>query len=315
MTDFEVLLRLHRSAMSETQKEKEVKSPIWLYPLAQEKVFAKDLQKFLKEYIESILMKLENKLPGWVTRNNYIYSNISWEQEYRTFLADMEKEITLYFYTGLLDDTRLGRLLKDTSNKILDFSKVQWGKQTNAVLGMPYNSLPEDWAGTREMWLQSAYLSLKKMASDFNTQISSALMMGLMSHWTYEDFVEHFQSLEKKSTNTPIALLARNSTGLLVGSIIAGYSSSIKNDEYIWHTAMDERVRGNPMGKYPKAIPSHYVMEGLICKWSDPTVFSRNGITWEKKTEIMEFQSPSIPYGCRCTASMYWKNYLKERGL
>lgn len=58
--------------------------------------------------------------------------------------------------------------------------------------------------------------------------------------------------------------------------------------EYIWQTRLDERVRGNPAGKYPRAKPSHWAREGLTFRWSDPPLGG----------------NPGDASGCRCRAIM-----------
>lgn len=41
-------------------------------------------------------------------------------------------------------------------------------------------------------------------------------------------------------------------------------------ESYIWSTAKDERVRGNPAGLYPDARPSHFDREGQVFRYDDP---------------------------------------------
>lgn len=57
---------------------------------------------------------------------------------------------------------------------------------------------------------------------------------------------------------------------------------------YEWVTMRDERVRGNPTGKYPKARPSHFHRDTLIFNWSDPP----------------QGGNPGEAEGCRCKAVM-----------
>lgn len=40
--------------------------------------------------------------------------------------------------------------------------------------------------------------------------------------------------------------------------------------QYTWVTAHDERVRGNPTGRYPNARPSHYARDGKVFDWDKP---------------------------------------------
>jgi len=70
---------------------------------------------------------------------------------------------------------------------------------------------------------------------------------------------------------------------------------------YEWSTAQDERVR-----------PSHALMEGKICKWDDPTVYSTDGKTWKPRPEGAPLVHPGEEEGCRCTALSYWNELVGE---
>lgn len=63
---------------------------------------------------------------------------------------------------------------------------------------------------------------------------------------------------------------------------------SLGADEYVWLTRRDERVRGNPSGLYPKAVPSHYARDGKIFSWKNPP----------------EGGHPGEAPNCRCRAVM-----------
>lgn len=55
---------------------------------------------------------------------------------------------------------------------------------------------------------------------------------------------------------------------------------------YIWRTMGDERVRGNPDGKYPHAKPSHWAREGKQFRYDEPPAGGH----------------PGQDFGCRCYA-------------
>lgn len=64
-------------------------------------------------------------------------------------------------------------------------------------------------------------------------------------------------------------------------------------EEYVWITSNDERVRGNPAGKYPNATDNHFILNGRTFSWDDPPVVdSRTG----RKCH------PGEDYQCRCIA-------------
>src|SRR4030067_1042369 len=46
---------------------------------------------------------------------------------------------------------------------------------------------------------------------------------------------------------------------------------------YTWRSVMDQRVRGNPAGKYPNARPSHYALDGQVFEWNNPPISGTKG--------------------------------------
>lgn len=63
--------------------------------------------------------------------------------------------------------------------------------------------------------------------------------------------------------------------------------------EYIWTTSRDERVRGNPDGKYPASSHDHYSLDGTRQRWdAPPQVADDDGTT----------AHPGEDYQCRCVA-------------
>jgi len=57
--------------------------------------------------------------------------------------------------------------------------------------------------------------------------------------------------------------IARNEIGNLISTIDNDLASVAGIKEYYWRSSEDERVRGNPSGKYPKAKPDHYARNGF----------------------------------------------------
>jgi uncharacterized protein with gpF-like domain len=76
---------------------------------------------------------------------------------------------------------------------------------------------------------------------------------------------------------------------------------------YVWETSGDERV-----------CPACRVMDGKLCRWSDPTVYSRNkGKDWIPRPQTDVHVHPgentckSEGY-CRCMATSYWEELVGE---
>lgn len=311
--EFNILLRFYRKNIK--AKDTNIVSPKWIYPLATEKVYGKAISKHMRTYVNIHLLVLEGKLARWIQQNKRDFKSDTWEQEFQEFKEDMKKAILLYFGLGLLFDNEIGNIIQETANKIMTFGVKQWKKQTAAVLGDAYNSVPPDWNDMKNLWMEENFDAIKGLAEEYNKKLESILITGLMAGWTYNEFADQIQLLNNRIVKGRSAFIARGQTGNLTGSIIKNYAKSIGNDEYMWQTALDERVRGNPIGRYPKAVPSHWAMEGIVCKWSDNSVYSADGgRTWKKRTPIMEKLPPGFAWACRCTAAIYWNNFVKTVG-
>lgn len=88
-------------------------------------------------------------------------------------------------------------------------------------------------------------------------------------------------------------LIARTETSRVNAQITRLRSEALGSKTYIWSTVIDERTRRD-----------HTVMDGKLCKFDDPTVFSDDdGETWRKRSEIggVEILAGDI-YNCRCTS-------------
>lgn len=66
------------------------------------------------------------------------------------------------------------------------------------------------------------------------------------------------------------ALIARDQAAKFNGNLNRIRQTQAGIEEYDWATALDERVRGNPDGKYPTARPSHWAREGKRYRWDKP---------------------------------------------
>lgn len=91
-------------------------------------------------------------------------------------------------------------------------------------------------------------------------------------------------------------LIARDQVGKLYGQVAIARQKSLGSTKYIWRTARDARVRGNPDGLYPKAEPSHFDREGKVYNIDDPP----------------EGGHPGEEINCRCYPEPVFEEILGE---
>jgi SPP1 gp7 family putative phage head morphogenesis protein len=89
-------------------------------------------------------------------------------------------------------------------------------------------------------------------------------------------------------------LIARDQVLKLNAKITQARQTLAGVTEYIWTTSGDERVRGNPDGKYPDSDRDHYRLDGKRFRWDSPPVIN------EKTGERAH---PGEDYQCRCVAT------------
>jgi hypothetical protein len=111
--------------------------------------------------------------------------------------------------------------------------------------------------------------------------------------------LEELQSICTMSKQDAL-LIARDQTSKLNGRLTQARQEAIGIDEYIWRTT------GTPcgfVGPEDQGHKDHYDMDHTLCKWSDASVYSKDGgKTWIKRMENNLGATPGCTFLCRCFA-------------
>jgi SPP1 gp7 family putative phage head morphogenesis protein len=119
------------------------------------------------------------------------------------------------------------------------------------------------------------------VAKRLEAKLLDALTKGLASREIEKIITGEFGVARRRAK-----LIARDQAASFNGDLNRIRQSAAGVKEYVWSTSLDERVRGNPEGRYPNARPSHWDREGKTFKWSSPPSDGH----------------PGQPINCRCTA-------------
>lgn len=119
------------------------------------------------------------------------------------------------------------------------------------------------------------------VAKRLEAQLLQALTQGLNNAEIAKIITKEFGIGKRRA-----ALIARDQAASFNGDLNRIRQTALGVTEYQWSTSLDERVRGNPEGRYPNARPSHWDREGKTFKWSDPPSDGH----------------PGQPINCRCVA-------------
>ncbi|MGO4672974.1 phage minor head protein [Bosea sp. 2YAB26] len=138
---------------------------------------------------------------------------------------------------------------------------------------------------TIEAALQRNVSLIRGLTGDVAKRIEARLL-GALTKGLANREIEKILSDEFGIARRRAKLIARDQAASFNGDLNRIRQQAMGVTEYVWSTSRDERVRGNPDGRYPNARPSHWDREGKTFRWSDPPSDGH----------------PGQPINCRCTA-------------
>lgn len=309
--------------------------PCPLYPIAIESMYAKAISSLQQQIVDFAISKLETRLPRWIRQAKGDNIKLdAFPDEFQVFLKELEAEVLLLYGVSLtptfasigfiptaipaiegvaLTTGNVGRILEHAAIKLLGFEEMQWQKQMLVSLGQPFAlSKAPWWESFKTSWETTNYQLIKSLSQEYVQKLNTLLLTGIQSGWTYEEMTAQIQTLSDRMTGARARLIARDQVGKFNSAATKAQYEYLGLDTYLWRTARDERVRGNPMGKYPKAVPDHWMMDGMICSWKDPTIYMDKDNKWRKRTARMPLVHVGQAILCRCLPSPVLTDVIAE---
>jgi SPP1 gp7 family putative phage head morphogenesis protein len=306
------VIKSNHQKMSRAQRQRGVKPQRWLYPYATEARYAATIRAWLrpmKDYVHSYLKENQEAILHGdsdfradslsVTRldavpgksfKKMIDSLNGWMGQYVP--DDDESKSGSPIYMGL------GKIADST----FDFNEGQYEKGAKATLGVEFPVGEDWWPFARDIWANKNYDLIRSDMKKYIGQVNDLTEKAVTSGWSVSQLTKQIQGLDDKITKARAEFIARDQIGKLNGEITQRRMESIGLTMYIWETSGDERVR-----------PSHELMDGGLCRWSDPSVYSDDGgKTWKPRPSGAVTQHPGMDYQCRCTAISYWDELVGE---
>ena len=265
------------------------------------KGFFKPLTDYVNKYINENLEPLLrgdsteihlDTIPGQSFRN-MIYNLENWLSIYMPDIADLPKDSNNnVIFTALGKTAEEAKAFGDK-----EFQKIiEKGIHVSVPTSSPWwNDMKSSWAENNYTLITS---NAKKYVEQINNLTEQAIVNGLSPKKLKEQIMKATEGLSEKHCK----LLARDQMGKLNGNITEAQMQEIGLDLYVWSTAYDDRVRD-----------SHALMEGLLCRWDDASVCSRdNGKTWEPRPSGAVDLHPGQDIQCRCVALSFYPELEAE---
>ncbi len=277
----------------------------WLAPWALEKRYLRMIQAHLRKLTEKLDLSRYNE---WLSTYHRDEENLA-DGMARNLQALRGAQRDLFdgpegenFYNGIFS---LG-------GEVSAFNMAQWQGFLKGMLGTEF--YPIDYPGVAETlrtWADQNFELIRSLSDTYIAKVNQIVTDGVRNGTRWEELIVDIRKMDNQITYTRAKLIARDQVSKLNGELARRRQVDAGVEEYEWSTSGDERVRGNPLGTNPKAIPSHYLMDGLTCRWDNGSVYLSGG-AWVPRTARMSQTHPSREISCRCVGIPIFRNVWNE---
>lgn len=284
----------------------------WLYPFPQERAYYLLINKEVSRWMDLYIGQVANQYKRWLAEGHHDARQDDASAD-NAAIFDRLMGAQKAEFDGLQGGNFLGAIF-NIGQKVADFNEQQFQKFVKKAVGE--NFYPsEPWlTETLDFWSKTNFSLVKSLAAEgitrLNTTVSNAVQNGTM----YTDVMRDLRKTEGNMSVARARLLARDQIGKLNGKLTQRRQTDAGIEAYEWQTTGDERVRGNPTGKWSKAIPSHYLMDGKLCQWGNNAVYAEKGTPdkWVPRTGKMPQAVPGWEIQCRCSGLPYMEPLFAE---
>lgn len=263
-----------------TQKQlRRMKGRRWKYPLSLERRYTTAISRYLKkQWQEYKKMALAMMVP-------------------RSDAIDLEDSVTKGPALGAIVT------IAEDFNK---FNKKEMDAFREIAVGDAFLQ-DEPWVQeTLQRWSQEQVSLITKASQDMKDSVARRVRNGIKKGLLNKEIASLVLREMPGISFRRARIIARDQASKLNAELTHGRMSDAGLETYVWETAMDERVRGLPGGKYPNALPSHWMMQGKVCRWDDPTLWRNAQGEWEKRPSNAPYNHPGLEILCRCVALPNW---------
>lgn len=302
-------LYARRKQMGRAARGRPRKPSRWLYPWTTERRYAAAIRAWLRPMKDYVHQYLKNNQEAILRGDSaaLVRQDATPGGSYRRMVKSLYGWYTTYLPPVTGSGTRdappvvfmgLGNIAESMNG----FNGKQWEKAAKAELGVEFPVYEDWWPGTKQAWQEENYYLISKMSGEYISRVNQAAEKAITSGWSPSQLAQAILKVDQSVSGARASLIARDQIGKLNGLVTQARMEAVGLELYEWSTGLDERVRD-----------SHISLEGMICRWDDPTVYSDDGgKTWKDRSPDMCQLHPGYDIQCRCTALSYWAELVGE---
>lgn len=167
--------------------------------------------------------------------------------------------------TGNIPGLSFVRSIGDSVRSAIDGN---WQKAINQAIGVNVALPGTDMSANIDAWAEENTALITNLAQSYLSKVTTAVNSGFRDGLSWRDISKNIQA-ETGVAKRRADLIARDQVATMNMQVTKQRAADLDIKQFVWRTMEDQRVRGNPSGRYPKAKPSHYARNGKTYNWSD----------------------------------------------
>jgi len=242
--------------------------PRWQTPDSVEREYVRELEAIADEINHEIEQNLLGVIDDLVASRDRDRGDQRLDEGWAEQLREIIDRTEVAVFRQL-DQRRLRRLARQYGERTAQFNKRQATRLAEAIFGVDV-TLDEPWLrdDLEAFATQNASL-IRDVGEQQINQVSRITNQALLEGKTNQAIVADIQKrldIGKRRAR----LIARDQVASLNANLTKERQGNLGLKRYRWRNSDDERVRGNPDGRYPDAVPSHWDREGKVYSWDNP---------------------------------------------
>jgi uncharacterized protein with gpF-like domain len=187
------------------------------------------------------------------------------------------------------DTKRLNKMTNKYTNQVNRRNKSEFYRRASSAIGIDREELEATEGLTFQINAFQAETQqwVKKTRDDTLQMWTSNTLRQMAEGKGLPEILSQFDGMVEQRKNHA-KMVARTQIATFNSLTTKARAQNLGITRAIWRSAKDERVRGNPSGKYPNAKPSHFALEGVEFDLAKGAPI--NG----------QFLLPGTSYNCRC---------------
>lgn len=167
--------------------------------------------------------------------------------------------------TGNIPGLSFVRNIGDSIRSAIDGN---WQKAINQAIGVNVALPGTDMSANIDAWAEENTALITNLTQSYLSKVTTAVNSGFRDGLSWRDISKNIRA-ETGVAKRRADLIARDQVATMNMQVTKQRAADLEIKQFVWRTMEDQRVRGNPSGRYPKANPSHYARNGKTYNWSD----------------------------------------------